>query len=63
MAFIFITQFVKEKLWNYIHTDGTIKTIVKGKKDNPNTSFPSIISQEILNELGYSPILLIQLNH
>ena len=42
---------------DYIHTDGTIKTVEQVRKDNPNTSFPSIISQEILNELGYSPIL------
>jgi len=42
---------------DYIHTDGTIKTVEQVRKDNPNTSFPAIISQEILNELGYSPIL------
>ena len=42
---------------DYIHTDGTVKTVEQVRKDNPNTSFPRIITGEMLNTLGYSPIL------
>ena len=42
---------------DYIHTDGTVKTVEQVRKDNPNTSFPRIITQEMMNALGYSIIL------
>ena len=42
---------------DYIHTDGTVKTVEQVRKDNPNTSFSRIITGEMLNALGYSPIL------
>ena len=40
----------------YIHTDGSIKTIVEIKKEHANTSFPSIGIDDALKEFGYSLI-------
>jgi hypothetical protein len=40
----------------YIHTDGSIKTIVEIKKEHANTSFPSIGIDKALEEFGYSLI-------
>ena len=39
------------------HTSGAIKTEQEIRGDNPNTSFPSIISASTMLGLGYSPII------
>ena len=41
----------------YIHDDGTIRTASEIKAANPNTSFPPVLTTDILKSLGYSPIL------
>lgn len=41
----------------YIHTDGSIKTEIQIRNENPNTSFPKVLTTQILNNFGYSPIL------
>jgi len=41
----------------YIHTDGTIRTMDGIKAHNPNTSFPKVLSSEILAQLGYESVL------
>ena len=39
------------------HTSGAIKTELEIRNENPNTSFPIVISSSTMLELGYSPIL------
>ena len=41
----------------YIHTDGTIRTMDAIKAHNPNTSFPKVLPSEMLTQLGYTSIL------
>ncbi len=41
----------------YIHTDGSIKTINEIKKENAHTSFPSTNINKALERFGYSPII------
>ena len=38
------------------HTSGAIKTELEIRNENPNTSFPIVISSSTMLELGYSPI-------
>ena len=41
----------------FIHTDGSIKTETQIKSENPNTSFPRVLTTQVLNNFGYSSIL------
>jgi hypothetical protein len=41
----------------YIHTNGTIKTMSQIKAENSHTSFPAVLTTEILSGLGYTGIL------